>query len=177
MEQFPMTHDSAVQFETNTRVHFGLAVRNLGDAVEFYRVLLGQEPTKLRTDYAKFEVADPPLNLALNKVGGPTGPNNPVAHFGIQVKSTAAVSAMAQRLENAGITATKEENVTCCYAVQDKIWASDPDGNKWEVFVVLDNDAAGHSSTGDECCADVSCCRDEPTMRPSQQVLTSLCCR
>ena len=84
------------------------------------------------------------LNLALNEVGGDTGPNHPVAHFGIQVKSTAAVHRVAVRLEGAGHETAVEENVTCCHAVQNKVWSTDPDGNKWEVYVVLD-DAAGHT--------------------------------
>ena len=90
-----LTHnDSAVQFETNSRVHVGLAVKDLGRSVEFYRTLLGQGPTKTRPGYAKFETADPPLNLALNQIGCATEPSNAVAHFGIQVKSTAAVHAL-----------------------------------------------------------------------------------
>ena len=82
-----MKNESAVQFETDSRIHMGLAVRNLERSVAFYRTLFGQGPTKTRPGYAKFEVAEPPVNLALNEVGGATGPNNPVAHFGIQVKS------------------------------------------------------------------------------------------
>jgi hypothetical protein len=101
------------------------------------------------------------VNLALNEVVGDTGPNNSVAHFGIQVKSTEAVEAVATRLRDAGLETAAEENVTCCYAVQNKVWATDPDGNKWEVYVVLDNDAARHSSPS-ACCADKSdCCEDK----------------
>jgi len=71
-----MKNESAVQFATNSRVHMGFAVRNLERSVAFYRTLFGQEPTKTRPRYAKFEVAEPPVNLALNEVGGATGPNN-----------------------------------------------------------------------------------------------------
>src|SRR6185369_13877083 len=110
-----MKHESAVQFETNSRIHMGLAVKNLEQSVAFYRTLFGQEPTKTRPHYAKFEVAEPPVNLALNEVGGTTGPNNSVAHFGIQVKSTAAVNQTAERLKAAGLQIAVEENVTCCY--------------------------------------------------------------
>ena len=116
-----MKHESAVEFETNSRIHMGLAVKNLERSVAFYRSLFGQEPTKTRPRYAKFEVAEPPVNLALNEVGGDTGPNNPVAHFGIQVKSTEAVKTIAGRLKDAGLKTKTEENVTCCYAVQNKV--------------------------------------------------------
>lgn len=157
-----MKNESAVQFETNSRIHIALAVGSLERSVAFYRTLFGQGPTKARPRYAKFEVAEPPVNLALNEVGGPTGPNHPVAYFGIQVKSTGAVGMVADRIRAAGLETAAEDNVTCCYAVQNKVWATDPDGNKWEVYVVLDNDAARHRSTQKECCADTpGCCEDK----------------
>jgi hypothetical protein len=144
-------NESAVQFETASRIHMGLAVANLDRSMAFYTALFGQGPTKVRSRYAKFEVAEPPFNLALNEVEGETGPNNPVAHFGIQVKSTAAVGVVADRLAAAGLATETEENVTCCFAVQNKIWAVDPEGNKWETYVVLDNDGAErHASSA--CC-------------------------
>src|SRR5687768_4719023 len=151
-----MKNESAVQFETESRIHIGLAVRDMGRSVAFYRTLFGQGPTKTRPRYAKFEVAQPPVNLSLNEVGGETGPNNPVAHFGIQVKSTEAVKEMADRLVRAGLEIKVEENVSCCYAVQSKVWAADPDGNKWEVYVVLDNNGAQHASTQGACCPDMA---------------------
>jgi catechol 2,3-dioxygenase-like lactoylglutathione lyase family enzyme len=149
-----MKSQSAVQFATNSRIHMGLAVKNLGRSVAFYRTLFGQEPTKTRRRYAKFEVAEPPVNLALNEVGGAHGPNNPVAHFGIQVKSTDAVGTAADRLRDAGLETAVEDNVSCCYAYQHKVWATDPDGNKWEVYVVLDNNGAQHQSSS-ACCPDM----------------------
>lgn len=146
-----MTQESAVQFDTKSRIHMGVAVRNLERSVAFYSTLFGQEPTKTRPRYAKFEVAEPPVNLSLNEIGGETGPNNPVAHFGVQVKSTAAVQDVAGQLGKAGIETWVQENVTCCYAVQEKVWAMDPDGNKWEVYVVLDDDAPAGA-----CCSELS---------------------
>jgi catechol 2,3-dioxygenase-like lactoylglutathione lyase family enzyme len=155
-----MNHESAVQFETNSRIRMGLAVKNLERSVAFYRTLFGQEPTKTRPRYAKFEVAEPPVNLALNEVGGATGPNNPVAHFGIQVKTSQAVKEVADLLAAAGRETRAEENVTCCYAVQNKVWATDPDGNKWEVYVVLDNDSAHHHPSQDACCPEMATIKD-----------------
>src|SRR5436190_21958527 len=115
-----MNHESPVQFQTSSRIHMGLAVKSLERSVAFYRTLFGQGPTKTRPGYAKFEVAEPPVNLALNQSQGQTGPNNAVAHFGIQVKSTAAVGVVADRLAQAGLGTATEDNVTCCYAVQTK---------------------------------------------------------
>lgn len=147
-----MANESAVDFETKSRVHIGMPVEDLERSMMFYRTLFGQEATKVRPHYAKFEVAEPPLNLSLNEVGSETGSINPVAHFGIQVKLVEAVKEVAGRLARAGFATKTEENSTCCYAVQTKIWAADPDGNKWEVYVVLDNDGAHHYSSESACC-------------------------
>ena len=98
----PVTNESAVQFGTDSRIHVGVAAKNLERSVAFYGTLFGQGPTKVRPRYAKFEVAEPPVNLALNEVAGATGPNHPVAHFGIQMKSTEAVRTFADRLKAAG---------------------------------------------------------------------------
>jgi catechol 2,3-dioxygenase-like lactoylglutathione lyase family enzyme len=148
-----MKNDSDVQFATDRRIHVAMGVRNLSQSVAFYRVLFGQEPTKTRPGYAKFEVAEPPVNLSLNEIRGPTNPSNSVAHFGIQVKSSAIVQELGIMLANAGLATKTEAEVTCCYAVQSKVWITDPDGNKWEIFVVLDNDGAHHKSSANECCA------------------------
>lgn len=96
-----MKNESAVQFDTQSRIHMGLPVNDLEKSIAFYRTLFGQEPTKTRPGYAKFEVAEPPVNMSLNVVGGDTGPNNSVAHFGIQVKSTDVVKLVTDRLERA----------------------------------------------------------------------------
>jgi catechol 2,3-dioxygenase-like lactoylglutathione lyase family enzyme len=152
--------ESAVQFDTASRIHIALAAADLEKSVAFYRTLFGQGPTKTRPGYAKFEVAEPPVNLAVNAVGGATGPNNPVAHFGVQVKSAAAVGVVAKRLREAGLATRDEEGVTCCYAVQTKVWATDPDGNKWEVYVLLDDEGAHHHSSQGACCPETAAVAD-----------------
>ena len=139
---------SAVEFATVTRVHVSINVREVERSLLFYQTLFNQAPTKLRPGYAKFEVAEPPVNFTLNEntnfQSGGT-----LSHFGIQVKSTAEVLAAKTRFEQAGLATFDEENVTCCYAVQDKVWVTDPDGNQWEAFVVLDADAPVHSVSQD----------------------------
>jgi catechol 2,3-dioxygenase-like lactoylglutathione lyase family enzyme len=141
-----MKSESAVEFATTSRIHVALAVNNLEQSKAFYRSLFGHGPTKERPRYAKFEVAEPPVNLAINEADVFTAPSNAVAHFGVQLKSTAAVHEIADRLAKDGFATEPEENVTCCYAVQNKVWATDPDGNKWEVYVLLDDDGATHHS-------------------------------
>ena len=144
------------------RIHVGIAVSDVQRSVAFYSTLFGQEPTKTRDGYAKFEVLDPPVNFTLNRYADPPGSIGP-QHFGIQVRTADSVAAARAQLEAAGLTLAVEEGVTCCYAVQDKVWAIDPDGHRWEVFFVLDPDAPVHSSpseaqTSDEPCCAPTCC-------------------
>jgi catechol 2,3-dioxygenase-like lactoylglutathione lyase family enzyme len=150
-----MTNESAVQFATASRIHMGLPVKNLEKSIAFYRTLFGHEPCKTRVRYAKFEVDEPPVNLALNEVQGNTAPVHPVSHFGIQVKSSQAIEQVAERLAAAGIQTRAENNVTCCYAVQNKVWATDPDGNKWEVYVVLDDMKLSKDARPGTCCTEL----------------------
>ena len=153
-----MKNESAVDFDTQRRVHIGLVVANRERSIAFCRELFGQEPAKLRPGYAKFEVAEPPLNLTLNE--GPAQQARPgtISHFGVQVKSTAEVKRMTERFQQAGVKTSTEERVACCYAVQDKVWASDPDGNAWEVFVVLDNEASEYAPNRSEAGSGTACC-------------------
>jgi lactoylglutathione lyase len=106
-------------------------------AVDFYTLLLGSKPTKMKTDYAKFETDDPSVNLSLT-TGGP-GHGSSGAHYGIQVKSTDAVAAAKARFSEAGVDIRSEYETVCCYALQDKFWVHDPDGTEWEIFVVLED--------------------------------------
>lgn len=142
---------SAVDFATNTRIHVALETSDLERAITFYNTLFGQAPTKVRPGYAKFEVADPPVNLSLNAAPKAQTAGG-AAHFGVQVKSTDAVEQANRRFKAAGMPIEVEEHVTCCWAVQDKVWVQDPDGNAWEVFVVLDADAPAHGKTDAEVC-------------------------
>lgn len=147
---------SAIEFATNTRIHVALESKDVERSIDFYRTLFGVEPTKVRPGYAKFEPADPPVNLSLN-ASSTASPAS--SHFGVQVKSTDAVQEAVRRFEAAGLTTEVEEHTTCCYAVQDKVWVKDPDGNAWEVFVVLEADAAEHG--GDQ---EGMCCAPEPSL-------------
>jgi len=113
--------------------HVGLNVTNLEKSIEFYSKIFGVDPVKIKPDYAKFLLGTPGLNFTLNLRDEVSG--NQVGHFGIQVESTDEVIAHKKRLETVGIHAQYEEiNTTCCYALQDKFWVLDPDGNEWEFF-------------------------------------------
>lgn len=135
---------SAVEFATTMRVHVSINTTSVERSLPFYQTLFGLEPVKVRPGYAKFEVAEPPVNFTLNE-NSSFQPGGTISHFGIQVKSTDEVLAARERFIKSGLTTFSEDEVTCCYAVQDKVWVTDPDGNNWEVFVVLDADAPVHS--------------------------------
>lgn len=130
------------------KAHISIIVSNVERSIEFYRKMLGIEPSKARAGYAKFDVQNPPLNLAMNEVAlGAEGKVSRLSHLGIQVRSTEDVLAMRERWTAAGLTARDEMQTSCCYAMQDKSWVADPDGNQWEVFVVLEDNLHENKSS------------------------------
>src|SRR5215813_7497025 len=119
------------------KAHLAINVNSVEKSLEFYRKLFGIEPSKVRTGSAKFDVQNPPLNFTLNEV--PVANRGPLSHLGIQVGSTADVLAVRQRWMETGLLPRDEMQTNCCYAIQDKTWVRDPDGNEWEVFAVLED--------------------------------------
>ena len=119
------------------KAHVALNVRNVEKSVEFYQKLLRVQPAKQRQGYAKFDVQNPPLNLTLNQVEEVT--QGALSHMGIQVASTDDVLNTRQQWIDRGLVTRDEMQTNCCYALQDKTWVADPDGNQWEVFVVLED--------------------------------------
>jgi catechol 2,3-dioxygenase-like lactoylglutathione lyase family enzyme len=136
------------------KAHLALNVKNVAASIEFYRKLFGIEPSKVRTGYAKFDVHNPPLNFTLNE--GAVANRGALSHLGIQVRSTEDVLATRQRWQRAGLLTRDEMQTNCCYATQDKTWVRDPDGNEWEVFVVLEDNLPETTACGDDqaktCC-------------------------
>ena len=122
------------------KAHLAINVRNVEQSIEFYRKLFGIEPSKVRTGYAKFDVQNPPLNFTLNEA--PVNSRGALSHLGIQVRSTEEVLTTRQRWHDDGLLTRDEMQTNCCYAVQDKTWVRDPDGNEWEAFVVLQDNLA-----------------------------------
>src|SRR4051794_31252478 len=117
-----------------SRVQLALNVSDLDTAVEFYSKLFATEPAKVRPGYANFAIAEPPLKLVLIEGVGAPGSLN---HLGVEVESTDAVGATNARLTDEGLATALEDQVTCCYAVQDKVWVDGPDGTPWEIYTVL----------------------------------------
>ncbi len=127
------------------KMHINLATRDLDASVAFYTTLLDVEPAKKFADYALFISENPGLELALDVNRSGTVARG--EHFGIVVESAAAVETQAARLREAGFAVDIEREETCCYAVQTKVWASDPDGRRWETYVVHED-----SIERDTCC-------------------------
>jgi catechol 2,3-dioxygenase-like lactoylglutathione lyase family enzyme len=115
--------------------HVSVYVRSIPEAVEQYRKLLGIEPAKVRHDYAKFELADPPVIFSLN-VGGEPGA---LSHLGIRYASTGDVASEMVRVKQADIPLFQQEGTTCCYAKADKFWVKDGDGIPWEMYTLLED--------------------------------------
>jgi catechol 2,3-dioxygenase-like lactoylglutathione lyase family enzyme len=118
------------------KAHVALNVADLQKSLDFYQRMLGIPPLKAKPGYAKFDVQDPPLNLSLNTATN-TGRRGALSHLGLQVRSTDDVLAIRKRWAEAGLNPRDEMQTSCCYALQDKAWVTDPDGNEWEVFTVL----------------------------------------
>ena len=137
--------------------HLSLDVPDLDAAVGFYRELFGAEPAKRKPGYAKFELADPPVALALQE--GPRA----LSHLGIRVGTTEEVESASARLEASGLATFDERDTVCCYARQDKVWVTDPAGNAWEVYTLLEDvdgeDEHEHAEASSSCCAPGCCGR------------------
>jgi catechol 2,3-dioxygenase-like lactoylglutathione lyase family enzyme len=129
-----------------SRIQLALNVDDLEKAVEFYTTLFGTEPAKQRPGYANFAINEPPLKLVLFESKGNGGTLN---HLGVEVETVAEVQAANDRLAAAGL-APQEDNGTCCYAVQEKVWVGDDANGRWELYTVL-GDALELAPSG-ACC-------------------------
>jgi catechol 2,3-dioxygenase-like lactoylglutathione lyase family enzyme len=132
-------------------VRISLNVSDLSKAVDFYKGFFG-EPKKLKADYAKFVSEVPEIHLALQP-GLSTPKAGPLSHLGIRVESSEEVHHWRTDLKARGIVSEEEKREDCCYAVQDKFWLSDPDGNRWEVYTVLEDREDVARETLTACCA------------------------
>ncbi len=164
------TEQAPVQF---LKAHLALNVRSVAQSIEFYRRMLDLEPSKVRPGYAKFDVQQPPLNLTLNEVAFTD--QGALSHLGLQVATTDDVLRMRARWHAAGLATHEEMQTDCCYALQDKTWVRDPDGNEWEAFVVLQDNLAATApcACGDKLTTDaVATC----TTEASSTITASNCC-
>jgi catechol 2,3-dioxygenase-like lactoylglutathione lyase family enzyme len=153
-----------------SRVQLALNVADIDAAVTFYTKLFGAEPAKRRPGYANFAIDEPPLKLVLIEGHGTPGTMN---HLGVEVFSTEEVEAAHTRLVDAGLAPAPEDGVTCCYALQDKVWVDDPDGAPWEVYTVL---ADAETPTGQLRGADPGTCGPGACCTATPAAAESACC-
>ncbi|OAA27467.1 Glyoxalase-like domain-containing protein [Frankia sp. EI5c] len=160
------------------RVQLALNVSDVDAAVEFYSKLFGVEPAKRRPGYANFAVDVPPLKLVLieNPDARGAGVAGALNHLGVEIDTSAEVSAAATRLQDSGLVTAVEENTACCYALQDKVWVDDPDGAPWEIYTVLADlpDAAADTGrrprSGEPAAAPGSACDCGPVCAPTMTI-------
>jgi catechol 2,3-dioxygenase-like lactoylglutathione lyase family enzyme len=117
-----------------SRIQLALNVDDLDAAIAFYSRLFNTSPAKVKPGYANFAIAEPPLKLVLLENRGQGGSIN---HLGVEVESSEQVRAEIARLTEAGMFTEEEIGTTCCFATQDKVWVTGPDGERWEVYTKL----------------------------------------
>ncbi|WP_326743451.1 VOC family protein [Streptomyces sp. NBC_00121] len=135
-----------------SRVQLALRVPDLPASIAFYSKLFGTEPAKLRDGYANFAIAEPPLKLVL--VQGTPDEDTRLDHLGVEVDTTEAVHAATTRLAGQGLATDVENDTTCCYALQDKVWVHGPGQEPWEVYVVKADADSMAKQKDSTCCAD-----------------------
>lgn len=133
-------------------VHVSLNVSDLSQSVEFYRGFFG-EPRKLEADYAKFVGESPEIHLALQPGLTAAASAGSLSHLGIRVESADEVRRWRSDLKSRGIVSDEEKREACCYALQDKFWLTDPDGNRWEIYAVLEDLERAEPESRTACCA------------------------
>ena len=145
-----------------SRVQLALRVADLQGSIAFYSRLFDAEPAKVRPGYANFAIAEPPLKLVL--LEGGQGEPTRLDHLGVEVEGTEEVTAAATRLAEAGLATFEENDTSCCYALQDKVWVTAPGAEPWEVYTVkADADTLGKSADGSPQ-AQTCCTTDQPPL-------------
>ena len=156
-----------------SRVQLALNVADIDEAIVFYSKLFGAEPAKVRPGYANFAIADPPLKLVLIEDANQTP--GTLNHLGVEVLTTDEVTAAQVRLADEGLATALEEETSCCYAVQDKVWVDGPGGEPWEIYTVLSDTEMPAGQLRSAAPGESACCssRHEPV---GATTTSSSCC-
>jgi predicted enzyme related to lactoylglutathione lyase len=118
--------------KTYPRMHASLYVSNLENTIQFYKGFFGVAPEKVKSGYAKFILEEP--SLVISFIENAERVQSNFGHLGFQVETK---EQMLEKLEAAkllGLVSKEEIGTACCYSIQDKFWAEDPDGVQWEVY-------------------------------------------
>lgn len=163
-----------------SRVQLALRVSDLDASIDFYSRLFNTTPAKRRPGYANFAITEPPLKLVL--LEGQLGEDTWMDHLGVEVESTDLVAQATNRLADAGLATRIEDNTTCCYAVQDKVWVTGPGSEPWEVYTVKDDaraDLEGKTSLDlSDVSGDGTCCATDVTAdsNATEKQTAAACC-
>ena len=135
-------------------MHVSLYVSNLENTIKFYKGFFGVVPNKVKSGYAKFILEEP--SLIISFIENKDRVQSNFGHLGFQLETK---ELMLEKLDSArllGIVSKEEIGTACCYAVQDKFWAEDPDGVQWEVYYFHDdvefNDPHYTGGDSNACC-------------------------
>ena len=155
------------------RLQLALNVSDLEEAIGFYTKLFATPPAKVRPGYANFAVADPPLKLVLieEATARASGVAGALNHLGVEVEEAIEVAQASRRLSEEGLDTLDQQDTTCCFAVQDKVWVEDPDATPWEIYTVLSDAPVETGIAGDG-----TCCTDAGDAVPTGTVGSANCC-
>ena len=161
-----------------SRLQLALNVSDLDEAIAFYSKLFATAPAKILPDYANFAISEPPLKLVLINDDGArgSGVTGALNHLGVEVGSPDEVRSATGRLSGEGLATELEEQTTCCYAVQDKVWVNDPDGAPWEIYTVLADAPAESGLAGDGSCCESAEPHDQTDVAVGTSAAPSRCC-
>jgi catechol 2,3-dioxygenase-like lactoylglutathione lyase family enzyme len=166
-------HFSRIPMSTFPRMHVSLYVSDLAATVRFYSTFFGQEPTKVRTGYAKYTLDSP--SLIISFVENPERVRSNFGHLGFQVETLAEMETRLELARATGLVPREEMGTACCYAKQDKFWVNDPDGTEWEVYYFHEDAEFNDPRYQEEydAAANSQCCIAPATQSVSLEMLTT----
>ncbi len=144
------------------KTHIGIKVSDIDKTQQFYTNFFGQAPSKVKEKYVKFDLEKPGLVISFSQKNELESIHN--AHYGIKVDSKEDLGNWFEAVKNRSLEVYDvENNVKCCFALQDKFWVKDPDGIMWEVYQLLEDvevndDKYNASAAQDENKKTDACC-------------------
>ena len=160
-----------METSNNRKMHVGLNVSDINKTLNFYETVFNQKADKLRKGYAKFNLPE----LVISFIETKDAPNQNFGHLGFQLTTTDEVKDVLNRIQESGIDTLEEEKVSCCYALQDKFWVTDPDGFRWEFYTFL-ADVEENDTDKSTCCPEQKTTIEEVCCTNEQRAEAANCC-